>query len=736
MDAEEIQKRLTGLSQRNFKRIVALVLKHVLNYDAINIDGSGDGGSDWIAYEQGGQRLRLALQDTVQAGWEKKAVEDAKKAKTELGVNSYMFFTNRTHQQTTTAQLESKINRETGLSCNVFEARRIAELIFERGLGGNFLEALGDVAARKPPGMPEMCLAAYGNMSADRSNHRDEIYNDTIRIACFEASKPLPRKAIIDAAINLLATSTMQRPQLAKQLDQLISKGELCKSQDGSLELSTATRKNLSETEQLYLSDWAALETAQIQLMKASGASAAWTTEDSQQAAVYISRMFLQQQLEGLRRARIDNIITNWSTRLGNPEQQLRDLLQQRGIHVRKIPKILKELTDLARGRDVLAKLTRTVTFVALEGRDPALNAAALGRRSWDEINILIDSSVAIPFLCEQLNETSETYHFALSGNAVRTFQDLNSHCFITAGHLEECAAHLIQAYRYQPVETDKDLLKALRLSENAFIAYFGSLKEEGKLKDQTLPQFLAAFSRRAVSAARESDLRKAARAAMPEIQSLLTMYNVSPCRPERKSVLTRFGELQRAFDLACLETGRDRQPILREHDVDALAHAARSTENEDESWMMLTWDKTFIHVAEKELPLAFVVSPEMAMDFAQPCRRLSDTQLCALAHRLARISSPSDELAARILDQVTRLDPEKLKDAIFRRHLLEFREQAIQSLPTDDDSKFHAWIEGQASMFLKQQNIGQNEREPSLEETPKGASIPGETEAPNSTDS
>ena len=112
IDAEEIQKRLVTLGQRNFRRVVALVLKRVLNYDSINVDGSGDGGSDWLAYQQGGQRLRLAIQDTVQAGWEKKALDDAKKAKKELGVNSYLFFTNRPHQQTTATQLENKITRE------------------------------------------------------------------------------------------------------------------------------------------------------------------------------------------------------------------------------------------------------------------------------------------------------------------------------------------------------------------------------------------------------------------------------------------------------------------------------------------------------------------------------------------------------------------------------------------------------------------------------------------------
>jgi len=688
MDAEEIQKRLVTLSQRNFRRVVALVLKRVLNYDSINVDGSGDGGSDWLAYQQGGQRLRLAIQDTVQAGWEKKALDDAKKAKKELGVNSYLFFTNRPHQQTTATQLENKITRETELSCSVFEARRISELINERRLGGDFLAALGEAVAAKPPEMPEMCLCAYSNLSADRQNHRDEIYRDTLRITCYEADKPLQRSQIVDGAIELLGTSPMQRPLLEKQLERLLSKGELRKTPEGTLELTPATKETLAESEQLYLADWAGMESAQIQLMKAYGSTSAWSADDSRQTAVYVSRMFLQQQLDLLRHARVDNLIANWTSRLGNPEQQLRDLLQQRGVPLLKIRNVVEELVTLAKGRDVVTKLTRTVTFVALEGRDPVFSAAALGRRSWDEIHVLVDSSVAIPFLCEQLNGASATYHFSLSGNAVRLSQELKSACCMIAGHVEECAAHLIHAYRYEPIQSDAELASALRLSENAFIAYYGALKIEGRVGEQTLPQFLSAL--------------------MPEIQDLLNTYHV-PCRPARHLSLDRFGVLQKAFDNACIETGRDRHPILREHDVDALSHLARSTESESESWMMLTWDKTFINVAQKELPSAFVVSPEMAMDFAQTCRRLSDTQWCALAHRLAKISSPSDELTARILDQVAKLSPDKLRDAAFRKHLLDFRDQALQTLPTDDEAKFHAAVEGQVKVFLKEQNLSKD---------------------------
>ena len=172
-------------------------VRRVLNYDAINVDGSGDGGSDWLVLQQEGQRLRLAIQDTVQVqGWEQKALDDAIKAKKELSVNRYLFFTNRPHQEVTSTQLEEKIIRQTGLACTVFEAKRISELIHQRGLGGDFLAAIGEAGYTKPPEMPEMCLCAYGNLSADRQNHRDEIYRDTLLIACYEAGRPLQRNQI------------------------------------------------------------------------------------------------------------------------------------------------------------------------------------------------------------------------------------------------------------------------------------------------------------------------------------------------------------------------------------------------------------------------------------------------------------------------------------------------------------------------------------------------------------
>lgn len=86
--------------------------------------------------------------------------------------------------------------------------------------------------------------------------------------------------------------------------------------------------------------------------------------------------------------------------------------------------------------------------------------------------------------MCEQLFGKVEDYIFALSGQAVVTFQSLQAACIILQGYIEECAAHLIQAFRYEAVENTPELANSLRLSENAFVAYYHAWRAQGKEKD------------------------------------------------------------------------------------------------------------------------------------------------------------------------------------------------------------------------------------------------------------
>ncbi|HQF39767.1 MAG TPA: hypothetical protein PK322_11675, partial [Opitutaceae bacterium] len=135
MDAEELQNRLGTVSQRAFRGIVGIVLHDVFSLQAINVDGAGDGGRDWLVFSRDGNVVLAAIQDTIQsARWEEKALADAKTAETVHHPNRYYFLTKRHHQQTTVTRLEDEIVRQTGMATTVLEARRIAELIIERSL--------------------------------------------------------------------------------------------------------------------------------------------------------------------------------------------------------------------------------------------------------------------------------------------------------------------------------------------------------------------------------------------------------------------------------------------------------------------------------------------------------------------------------------------------------------------------------------------------------------------------
>jgi hypothetical protein len=92
MDSEEIQNRIQNLSRQRFRNVVALILQEVFAFPTINVDGKGDGGSDWYLFEAGGKKIRLGVQDTMQLQkWQDKALEDAEKAKAAHGINRYFF---------------------------------------------------------------------------------------------------------------------------------------------------------------------------------------------------------------------------------------------------------------------------------------------------------------------------------------------------------------------------------------------------------------------------------------------------------------------------------------------------------------------------------------------------------------------------------------------------------------------------------------------------------------------
>jgi hypothetical protein len=705
MDQDEILTRLIGLSRANFRRVVALVLRRVFGFKLADIDATGDGGNDWSLFGEAGQRIALAVQDTVQLQqWDAKALSDAKTVTASHEVNRFFFCTNRAHKPVNITKLEERIRRETDLDTTVLDGRHIASFIFEEHLESEFLEAIGSVRIRKPLAMPEIALCSYLNISADRRNHRDEIYRDTLMSVCRE-NQPIGRAEILNKGIEFLGSEPEQRILMDRQIDWLLSQRQLLWHRDTQeISLSEDANRRIDQSERLYLNDWSDLEGALTAVLTNAGGS--WNASSAEQATVLLARMFMNEQLNGLRAAGVELQKAGWSGRLGDPRQKLRDLLQRSGVPIRKLSSAISELVDLAKARPVINKLTRTAFFAPLEGRDPVQSSAALNASSWDEVNVLLDASVAIPLLCTRLTEYVDKYLYAVSSRSVDVLLSLGVTCFIAPGHLEECASHLLRALRYQPLEERSEFSAALRFSENAFVAFYYALKAEGRRAPPSLDVFLRSISRSAPYAARNARRwSDAVTQVMPDLQVAFAQYNVHIQHLDRVA-RDRYDVLQRAHDLILIAEHRKKSDLLRIHDLHVLAHLDARTLTHDEPWLFLTWDKTMMGVAKRELQRGWIVSPEVAMDFAQPCRNLSETQWSSLAHKLAKVSSPSESLTARIIDNVARLRGDLLQDWEFLNDIAQFRDEALDRVPTNADTDLQSWIERESDTFLRGKQV------------------------------
>ena len=149
MDSEEVLNRIINLSRAKFRDLIAVMLGHLFGFKVASVDAPGHAGSDWILFTSGGEKISVAVQDTVQQlKWQDKALDDAKKAKAN-GANRFFFCTNRVHQSITTKPLENKITTATGLSATVLDGRQLAELIVQGDLIDDFLAAIGEGVPRK-----------------------------------------------------------------------------------------------------------------------------------------------------------------------------------------------------------------------------------------------------------------------------------------------------------------------------------------------------------------------------------------------------------------------------------------------------------------------------------------------------------------------------------------------------------------------------------------------------------
>lgn len=701
MDQETIENHIKSLGKRDFDALVGVVLTKFFNLTAIDVDGKGDGGSDYRVFSDARSTRTLAIQRTVQESqWDKKAFDDARKAVTELKASRYFFLTSRAHESSTLLAVEDRINSELKIPAKCLGATELAGIILEQGLLRDFASAIGlqiDIQIADRPDKTEVLLHAYAALGADRSDLRNEIYDDTLLLTLHASKSPLARKELLNNASSLIEASPLTQDKLTRRVDSLLTRGLIEKNQEGHLRLSDAIKLQLSVADGLYDKELQQLASAQSQLIhELCGLD--WTDQQCVTAATLLSRWFVQRQLIAAEHASIPIARMGWSRTIGDPEIELRQLLSVAGVSANKVPLVLSEFVDLASDMPLVSKLARAVTYVATEGTDMLRASRALGASSWAEIAVTLDASVAIPFLCSSMFAPTSGRFSQGANTCITHLRNNSAKLVIPWVYIEEVAAHLLRALDYPEIT---EIPGALEQSRNGFVAHYHQLKAAHVPVPSTIRAFVSQFSKAAV--VRRSSPQETIRSIMANLQPLLADHGVK--FDDISNIPDHFRkDVETAFVFRMNELNRVKSQRLVEHDVKVLSHARRSLSERHEKRLCLTWDAVMIAVGKEIGDCGLILSPHEAADIVQPRVRMSGSKLTALAHSLARVRERPSELGARIIDRIVQLASERFQDWQFRERLRMFYDDALTKL--DLTSNSYSDVDREIDGFLEREGI------------------------------
>jgi len=702
MDAESLANTISGLSRVYFKKVVLLYLTKAFRLTPINKDGTNDGGSDWQLFNDYGGSPTIAIQDTVQKKqWFEKAIRDAENAIKKFEVTRFFFVTNRIHSALKMHELENEIWTQFRIPAKCLCGRDIAEFFEAQKLENEFFDSIDSQMATgraKPPDARERAIYSYAVLSKDRRDLQNSIYDDTVFIVLYDQG-PLGREKLVEEVVNLLKSSILRNERIQNRIDSLLTRGEIQKDKKTNLlDLSQRSREELQIANRSYNAEFKSLVSSHIALMHDKG-KVSWSENDSEMLAVYITRAFICKQIESAKDTGANLTARGLIDIQSDPIQDMRDYLKSKGVQVSAIQEIIDELLLQASDLPMIKKLARATLFVALEGVDPITSCKSIGAARWSDVNVMIDASVAMPYLCANLFQATQNRFSSSNYIILKTLKESRCKLRISFLYINECASHLLKALDYKSLDK---YASDLKYSQNAYVAHYYQLKETGEDVPANLLEYLENFS----TACRKPQSNKVAwaRLVMRDMQQMLSEYSVT-LEEIPKLLIEDTRDVQEEYLYYLREHNKSKPNKLIDHDVTVLAHIRRQVANLNEPWIFLTWDKTMIEVGAKLGNTGLVINPEPLSDFMQGGKPINEVCLCRLAHSLARAKDTSHIIAARIIDRFAFYAGEKLNDAHFRRDFKQFKDELIKEITFDEELNFPK-IDEKIDEFLRKSGV------------------------------
>ena len=723
MDLETLTNHIKALGKHDFDVICKLVIEKYYHKKAINVDGTGDGGADIIELDEEGKRTSVAYQLTVQKkDIPQKILNDIQKAVNQLGVKRFIFMTTYPLTESFSRTYEMKLNEELQVQCVCLGAKAIAGIIQEEKLEHEFLVDTELYIPRdnysRNLDFRDRALHSYTLLSADAKNLREGIYDDTILLVLGEASpSSLSEGEIIEQVKMLLSLTDSRAEDLRKRLNSLQSKGRITKIKgEDEYYLSEESKDELDNRKKLYQLELNASVAAHAQLFS-DKFNLEWGIEDTRKISTLLAGLYISSQFSMLEEAQV-SYKSHPLVKFNKIEQRnkLYQYLSKKGVPKDDIRPTMQELLKMAAIDPLIQKVTRASMYVALEGQNPMTKAKGLGVNSWDDFDMLIDPSIALPCICSTLYPVDGT-RMEKPVQIVEKCVTLGIQPYITRYYIYECAGHLLGAMNYLDIDLSDE---EMQYSENIFVSLYYSLRVQNKRVPKSLREFLLFFSSQ-LAIPRE-DRKEWIRALMIDVQSALIGNHVELEQIQRYnnnedcSVYKEYREI----------VGNDprKRRSLFNHDLWALQHL-NIAEAEGEKWIFLTYDNSLLRYGKVKSCDSWIVNPNTMSEFINSTQNLSDSTMEELILFASSASDRTLSIGARMIDKILEYASPEMQDWEFKKKFFEYKNETLASALINSDEDVDTLAKRLVEKFLSEQGKNFEDEELEADENAKSANAP-----------
>lgn len=698
MDRESLTLIINGFDKQKFNQTVSIVLQDILAISAINEDSL---------------IVKKDMQETIPSSIlyhlsiDKRSVIDPALLKKKIRIYKiqriYFFF----KYNLSDAELRKKdilFTMEYGIPVTCMCSSTLAEFIIESNMESKLFSD-GDDFRQISSSDIDYLTAAFHSMtiaSTDVNDLKGKVYDDAILFKV--ALKSYERKEdLASGVLDFLKLSEEKYEIIMKRIDSLLSKGQIHKETEGFV-LLPSILKDIETRQKAYLYELDSLTSAQVDLMR-TDYNIDWNENDSKKIATLLAFSAIENQIRTLQEAgsEVDHAIFRM---VKNSDRKILGYLQKvKNLDEDKANEALENLAQIAAYHPLIIKITRACIYLALEGSNPLSSARALGASKWKDFNVMLEPTVAIPFICSQLYHGEVTNSFRRSVNSVQRAITFTSRVSIPYSYINECAGHLLAARKYNNIDLDPD---EMAHSNNAFVSNYYSLIKAGVKLPDSFMDYLSTFS--VAIKTEKSNVKAWVREIMTDLTSLLLKgHIIQEAIPFYNDDDLKDYEIEYSHFLS--EKNKEKPGHLVHHDTIALKYTNDRVANFNEHWIILSYDSILTKVGNQSFYKGWICSPEKFLEMTNISIPLSETQMVSVLHSVASFSERTLAIGAKIMDRIIQYASSEMQNWEFKLELDKFKNEMKASLNSTNE-EFDTEIIARTDEFLKNKGIVVNDED------------------------